>query len=91
MADKRIYHAGDTDFIPEMKKLGKIDVAMLPIGGIFTMDVEEAACAALAIKPKIVVPMHYKKKGNTQEFKIKVEAKSEIKTIVLKIGEVYEL
>jgi len=91
MAGKRIYHAGDTDFIPEMKKLGKVDVAMLPIGGTFTMDVEEAACAALAIKPKIVVPMHFKKKENPQEFKKKVEAKSEIKIIVLKIGEVYEL
>ena len=39
---KTIYHAGDTDFIPEMKELGKIDVALLPIGGKFTMDIEEA-------------------------------------------------
>ena len=38
----RIYHAGDTDFIPEMETL-KVDVALLPIGGTYTMDAEEAA------------------------------------------------
>jgi transposase-like protein len=41
MDGKKIYNAGDTDFIPVMKKLGKVDVAMLPIGGSFTTDVEE--------------------------------------------------
>jgi L-ascorbate metabolism protein UlaG (beta-lactamase superfamily) len=56
---KRIYFAGDTDFIPEMNSLGNIDVAILPIGGRFTMDVKEAALAARTIKPKILVPMHY--------------------------------
>ncbi len=56
---KRIYHAGDTDFIEEMKNLKNIDVALIPIGGVFTMDDKEAAQAANAIKPKIVVPMHY--------------------------------
>ena len=91
MAGKRIYHAGDTDFIPEMKKLGKVDVAMIPIGGTFTMDVEEAVCAALAIKPKIVIPMHFKKKGNPKEYKKKVEAKSNVKVVLLEIGENYNL
>ena len=56
---RRIYFAGDTDFIPEMSDLGNIDVAMLPIGGRFTMDVKEAAEAAKTIKPKILIPMHY--------------------------------
>lgn len=54
----RIYHAGDTDFIPEMKRL-KADVALLPVGGTYTMDVREAVEATLAIRPKIVIPMHY--------------------------------
>jgi len=53
-----IYHAGDTDFIPEMKGI-KADVALLPIGGTYTMDVPAAANAALAIKPKLVIPIHY--------------------------------
>ncbi len=55
---KTIYHAGDTDFIPEMTTLGKVDVALLPIGGRFTMDVNEAASAAKAISPSLLIPMH---------------------------------
>ncbi|MGA9364774.1 MAG: MBL fold metallo-hydrolase [Bacteroidota bacterium] len=53
-----IYHAGDTDFIPEMKSL-KVDLAMLPCGGTYTMDAKEAAEAANTFKPKIAIPMHY--------------------------------
>lgn len=58
VAGKTIYHAGDTDFIPEMSSLGKVDVALLPIGGKYTMDVKEAALAAKAINPSVVIPMH---------------------------------
>jgi len=53
-----IYHTGDTDFIPEMKSL-KVDVAMLPCGGTYTMNAKEAAEAANTFKPKIAIPMHY--------------------------------
>jgi L-ascorbate metabolism protein UlaG (beta-lactamase superfamily) len=58
---KKLYYAGDTDFIAEMKDLkGEgIDVAFLPIGGTYTMDVPEAAEAARAIQPKLVIPTHY--------------------------------
>ncbi len=58
---KKIYHPGDSDFVPEMKELAKerIDVAFLPVGGTYTMDADEAANAARAIRPKIAVPMHY--------------------------------
>lgn len=58
-----VYHAGDSDLIPEMKKLStaNIDIALLPIGGTFTMNAGEAAKAASIIKPKIAVPMHYGK------------------------------
>jgi len=56
----RIYHAGDTDFIPEMKSIKGIDAALLPAGGTFTMDAAEAIEAAKAIAPKFFVPMHYK-------------------------------
>jgi L-ascorbate metabolism protein UlaG (beta-lactamase superfamily) len=55
---KTIYHAGDTDFIPEMKRLGHVDVAMLPIGGTYTMDVDAAAEAAVAMNASLVIPMH---------------------------------
>lgn len=56
---ERLYHAGDTDFIPEMNYLKNIDVALLPIGGTYTMDEKEAAQAANAFVPKIAVPMHF--------------------------------
>ncbi|MBN2457673.1 MBL fold metallo-hydrolase [Candidatus Woesearchaeota archaeon] len=55
----RIYHAGDTDLIPEMEQLKDIDYALLPVGGIYTMDARLAAKAATIIKPKIAIPMHY--------------------------------
>jgi len=57
---KRIYHAGDTDAIPEMNELKDIDVAMVPVGGTYTMDADEAADAVNnMIRPKAVIPMHY--------------------------------
>ena len=55
----RIYQAGDTDNIPEMANLKNIDLALLPISGIFVMTPEEAAEAANTIKPKIAIPIHY--------------------------------
>jgi L-ascorbate metabolism protein UlaG (beta-lactamase superfamily) len=58
LGGKRIYHAGDTDFIPEMKGL-KVDIALLPVSGTYVMTAEEAAKAADAIKPEVAIPMHY--------------------------------
>jgi L-ascorbate metabolism protein UlaG (beta-lactamase superfamily) len=54
---KRIYHAGDTDLIEEMKEI-KADVVLLPIAG-FGMDEDAAAQAVAWIKPEIAIPMHY--------------------------------
>jgi len=54
----RIYHAGDTDLIPEMQEI-QADIALLPVSGIYVMTAEEAAEAALTIKPALAVPMHY--------------------------------
>jgi L-ascorbate metabolism protein UlaG (beta-lactamase superfamily) len=87
---KTIYHAGDTDFIPEMKELGPIDVALLPIGGTFTMDIDEAVKAALAIKPSVVIPMHHAK-TDPYEFKTQLEAISDIRVVLLQVGETYYL
>ena len=58
---KRFYFAGDTDVIPQMKDLGPIDVAMLPIGGTYVMDAQEAVEAAKLIKPFLVLAMHQMK------------------------------
>lgn len=54
----RIYHAGDTDYTPEMQNV-RADIVLLPVSGTYVMTAEEAAQAALAIGPKIAVPMHY--------------------------------
>lgn len=65
MNDVYIYHSGDTDVIPEMQKLTGYSggngefVALLPVGGRFTMTAEEAAEAAGIIKPSLAIPMHY--------------------------------
>jgi len=53
-----IYHAGDTDFIPEMKEINPY-VALLPIGGTYTMGVDDALKAVESLSPHIVIPMHY--------------------------------
>jgi len=56
---KRIYYAGDTDVIDEMKMLKDIDVALVPVGGTYTMNAAEAAEAVGHIKPKLAVPYHW--------------------------------
>ena len=53
-----VYHAGDTDFVPEMKSL-TVDVALLPVSGTYVMTAQEAAEAANTFKPKVAIPMHY--------------------------------
>lgn len=58
MKGVRIYHAGDTDHIPEMKNI-KADVALLPVSGTYVMTADEAANAANEIRPKLAIPMHY--------------------------------
>jgi len=58
-----LYHAGDTGIFDSMKTFGElysIDIAMLPMGSVFTMDPIQAARAAKMISPKKVIPMHYK-------------------------------
>ncbi len=53
----RVYHTGDSDHIPEMADI-KADVALLPVGGTYTMTVEQAAEAVKSFNPKVAVPMH---------------------------------
>ncbi len=73
MNDVLVYHAGDTDAIPEMQKLtgykqpDKEFIALLPVGGRFTMSPEEASEAASIIKPSLVIPMHYGSVMGTEE------------------------
>jgi L-ascorbate metabolism protein UlaG (beta-lactamase superfamily) len=57
----KVYHAGDTDFIPEMSKLREedIDIAFLPVSGTYVMTAEEASKAVESIMPRVVIPMHW--------------------------------
>lgn len=55
---KTIYIAGDTDLIPEMDDI-KADVAILPVGGTYTMNYREAAEAARKINPSLAIPIHF--------------------------------
>lgn len=58
VGDKRIYHAGDTDVIPEMDSI-QTDIALLPVSGKYVMTADEAVQAAQKIRPQAAIPMHY--------------------------------
>ena len=81
----RIYHAGDTDFIPEMNTI-KTDIALLPVSGTYVMTAAEAVQAALAIKPQVAIPMHYNaivgSEKDAQLFAEKLQGKVEV--VILK-------
>ncbi len=92
-----IYHAGDTGIFASMELFGRmydIDIALLPIGGVFTMDPYQAAYAASLMKPKVVIPMHYKSfpilVQDTSEWVSYMEKiASEVETVVIEPGEEY--
>lgn len=65
----RIYHAGDTDIIPEMGDLQGVDIALLPVGGTYTMDPAEAAEAARVIRAGVTIPVHNLSPETLEKFK----------------------
>jgi len=91
VGSKRIYYAGDTDLTDEMKSLKEIDVALLPVGGTFTMDATEAAEATKYIKPKRAIPYHWGEiVGSRADAEAFAEA-AECKVQVLSAGETISL
>ena len=56
---ERLYHSGDTDVIPEMDSVTGVDVALLPVSGVYVMTAQEAAEAARRLQPRVAVPMHW--------------------------------
>ncbi|MFN2616908.1 MAG: MBL fold metallo-hydrolase [Thermoleophilaceae bacterium] len=64
---ERLYHAGDTDVIPEMDDVIGVDVALLPVSGTYVMTADEAAEAARRIQPRVAVPMHWGEHIGTYE------------------------
>jgi len=89
VGSKRIYYAGDTDLTEEMKALKDIDLALLPVGGKYTMDGEEAAQATKHIKPKQAIPYHWGdiigSESDAEEFAEKAEPSCKVE--VLQPGE----
>lgn len=96
--DKKVYHAGDTALFHDMKTIGEVerpDVALLPIGDLYTMGIKDAVMAVSWINPHLVIPMHYntwpKVQQDPNEFKKLVESRTGTKVMILKIGEEIEV
>lgn len=94
----RVYHAGDTGLFSDMKLIGELyhpDVALLPIGGRFTMGVAEAMMAANFIGAKTVIPIHYntweKIAADPLALKKAVERTTDIRVSILQCGETMEI
>lgn len=96
---KVIYHAGDTGLFGDMRLIGelhKLDLAMIPMGGYYTMDAKEATEAVKLLNPEVVIPMHYKTfpvlAKSADEFARSVTEKTpKVKVVVLNPGESYQL
>lgn len=80
---RRIYHAGDTDFIPEMKDINNIYAALLPMGGTYTMGVDEMIEAARAVGADITVPIHYRRLLGDKSKEAEAKLKSEISSAMI--------
>jgi len=95
---KVVYHAGDTCVFGDMRLIGdlyKPDVALLPIGGFFTMDPKQAAMAVELLNPKIAIPMHYNTwpsiEQDPKDFERLVKKSSKAKVVILEPGESLEV
>jgi L-ascorbate metabolism protein UlaG (beta-lactamase superfamily) len=87
IAGKRIYYAGDTDVTDEMKALKNIDLALLPVGGTYTMNADEAADATKQFNPKQAIPYHWGDIVGKQADADNFQKKAACKVTVLKNGE----
>lgn len=97
MGERTFYHAGDTALFGDMRLIGDLNdlvLAMLPIGGNYTMGVDDAVVAAQWTQVGFVIPMHYNTfdeiKADVEEFRQRIEAEN-INCIVMKPGEEYQL
>jgi L-ascorbate metabolism protein UlaG (beta-lactamase superfamily) len=80
---ERLYHAGDTDVIPEMDEVHGVEVALLPVSGVYVMTSGEAAEAARRIAPKTAVPMHWGEHIGTREDALAFERKAPVDVSIL--------
>ena len=98
VAGVTFYHAGDTSVFGDMRLLAELyrpRVAFLPIGGHFTMDIQEAVKAVELIQPEVVIPIHYNTfppiEADAQEFKRQVEARSDARVRIMAALDTWEV
>jgi L-ascorbate metabolism protein UlaG (beta-lactamase superfamily) len=96
LGETTVYHAGDTCLFSDMKLIAQrsdIDVALLPIGGHYTMDRRDAVVAAGFVGARTVVPMHYDTfpalEADSGAFKDEIEEKTASRVVLLKPGETH--
>ena len=98
LGETTVYHAGDTCLFSDMKLIAArrdIDVALLPIGGHYTMDRHDAVTAAEFVGAGTVIPMHYDTfpaiATDSEAFKSDVESKTSARVVLLKPGETHSV
>lgn len=97
LENKKIYLAGDTGLFGDMALIGEegLDLAMLPIGGMYTMDPPDALRAVKLLKPRLVIPIHYNTvralQQDAESWKKQVESQTSAMVVLLKPGESFEL
>ena len=80
---ERLYHAGDTDVIPEMDEVHGVDLALLPVSGTYVMTAGEAAEAARRIQPRLAVPMHWGEHLGTREDALAFLRQAPVEAIIM--------
>jgi L-ascorbate metabolism protein UlaG (beta-lactamase superfamily) len=93
-----VYHLGDTALFSDLQLIARrgdhVDVALVPIGGHYTMDRIDAVTAVEFIQPKVVIPVHYDTfppiETDAQQFKADVESQTSASVVVLAPGETWE-
>ena len=98
LGGKTIYHLGDTALFGDLKRIGERhspDLALVPIGGHFTMDRDDAAYACGLVGAPTVIPCHYNTfppiQADAEAFKVDVETMTSSKVVILEPGESHEL
>ncbi|MCL5040838.1 MAG: metal-dependent hydrolase [Firmicutes bacterium] len=89
-----VYFAGDTGIFGDMELFGRLEpleLALLPIGGNYTMGIDDAVLAAEMLKPKAIIPMHYNTwpviQANPEEFRQKIQARQAVEVRILAPGQ----
>ena len=97
LENKKLYLAGDTGLFGDMALIGDegLDLAVLPIGGLYTMDPADALRAVKLLKPRLVIPIHFNSvkslQQDVEQWKQQVEQQTPAKVVILKPGESFEL